>query len=143
MRSCFLRSSHLQVSPSDPSIGDKFSVQSLRSGARGLVSVPSIVHGAPETTEESIETLLRLQRMAGFESQNFDPHVSCIMLMHETWQLMWPTQNAHAQIVDRFGNRAVPVNAPSELSICFSHFCTFLCMHLRANMLRDRLCKST
>ena len=27
--------------------------------------------------QESRETLFRLQRMAGFESQNFDPQVSC------------------------------------------------------------------
>ncbi|DBA81171.1 TPA: hypothetical protein ACH3X2_006989 [Trebouxia sp. C0005] len=66
-------SSHLQVSLSDPSIGDKFSVERLGTSGRGLVSVPSIVHGAPETAEESRETLFRLQRMAGFESQNFDP----------------------------------------------------------------------
>ena len=113
-------SSHLQVSLSDPSIGDKFSVEKLGTTGRGLVSVPSIVHGAPETAEvcmlaihkcythvlqhstslgiyvklyvkltcmliicaecncmpqESRETLFRLQRMAGFESQNFDPQV--------------------------------------------------------------------
>ena len=44
-------SSHLQENLSDPSIGDKFSVEKLGSAGRGLVSVPSIVHGAPETAE--------------------------------------------------------------------------------------------
>jgi hypothetical protein len=33
------------------------------------------VHGAPETAEESREVLARLKRMAGFESQDFDPGV--------------------------------------------------------------------
>lgn len=46
-------SSHLQVSLSDPSIGDKFSVEKLGSSGRRLVSVPSAVHGAPETAEVS------------------------------------------------------------------------------------------
>lgn len=105
------------MSLSDPSIGDKFSVERLGTSGRGLVSVPSIVHGAPETAEvhfrlrcfdsfgliavilnniqvsadlackeptlswamqESRETLFRLQRMAGFESQNFDPQVAIL-----------------------------------------------------------------
>lgn len=46
-------SSHLQVSLSDPSIGDKFSVEKLGASGRRLVSVPSVVHGAPETAEVS------------------------------------------------------------------------------------------
>lgn len=51
MEVCAECSSHLQVSLSDPSIGDKFSVERLGTSGRGLVSVPSIVHGAPETAE--------------------------------------------------------------------------------------------
>jgi hypothetical protein len=33
------------------------------------------VHGAPSTAAESREVLARLKRMAGFESQDFDPAV--------------------------------------------------------------------
>ncbi|KAK9816592.1 hypothetical protein WJX72_002361 [[Myrmecia] bisecta] len=68
--------SHLDVSDEDPAIGEKFSIEQLRHGDRngrnGLDEVPSTVHGAPETAEESREVLFRLKRMAGFESQDFD-----------------------------------------------------------------------
>ena len=66
------RRSHLEVSDDDPSVGQKFSTETLRKGTNGLRGIPSTVHGAPETAEESREVLARLKRMAGFESQNFD-----------------------------------------------------------------------
>ena len=55
-------SSHLQVSLSDPSIGDKFSVEKLNASGRRLVSVPSIVHGAPETAEVSLMSVVHACR---------------------------------------------------------------------------------
>ena len=53
---CCTCSSHLDVSESDPSIGEKFSVESLRQSGRRLESVPSMLHGAPETAEVSDTT---------------------------------------------------------------------------------------
>lgn len=67
--------SHLDVDDDDPTVGQKFSTETLRRGDAGKGSLPSTVHGAPETAEESREVLARLKRMAGFESQDFDPGV--------------------------------------------------------------------
>lgn len=69
------RRSHLDVDDDDPTVGQKFSTETLRRGDAGRGSLPSTVHGAPETAEESREVLARLKRMAGFESQDFDPGV--------------------------------------------------------------------
>jgi chloride channel 7 len=62
----------------DPSVASKFTLRRARGGRTR--SVPSSVHGAPLDAEESRETLGRLKRMAGFESQDFDPVVSCAEL---------------------------------------------------------------
>ena len=59
----------------DPTVGQKFSTETLRRGDAGRGPIPSSLHGAPETAEESREVLARLKRMAGFESQDFDPGV--------------------------------------------------------------------
>ena len=66
--------SHLAVEEDDPALGEKFSTATLRNdGTAG--PIPSTVHGAPTTAAESREVLARLKRMAGFESQDFDPGV--------------------------------------------------------------------
>ena len=94
-----LRRSHLDIAVDDPAVGAQFSVETLRKGDAGkLRDIPSMVHGAPTTAavsellelrgserrpgldlaallQESREVLQRLRRMAGFESQNFDPVV--------------------------------------------------------------------
>ena len=44
-------SSHLEVEDDDPSVGEKFSVETLRQGDEGLRSIPSTVHGAPVSAE--------------------------------------------------------------------------------------------
>ena len=69
------RRSHLDVDDNDPTVGQKFSTETLRRGDAGRGPIPSSLHGAPETAEESREVLARLKRMAGFESQDFDPGV--------------------------------------------------------------------
>ena len=66
--------SHLALEDDDPDLGEKFSTATLRNdGTAG--PIPSTVHGAPSTAAESREVLARLKRMAGFESQDFDPAV--------------------------------------------------------------------
>lgn len=45
--------------------------RTLRRTGEGVI--PSSLHGAPQDATESKETLERLKRMAGFESQDFDP----------------------------------------------------------------------
>ena len=70
-----MRRSHLDVDDDDPTVGQKFSTETLRRGDAGRGPIPSSLHGAPETAEESREVLARLKRMAGFESQDFDPGV--------------------------------------------------------------------
>ena len=47
--------------------------------ALGMEPFPLWVHGAPTTAAESREVLARLKRMAGFESQDFDPAVRLIL----------------------------------------------------------------
>ncbi|CAK0770655.1 hypothetical protein CVIRNUC_003789 [Coccomyxa viridis] len=64
--------SHLALEEDDPALGEKFSTVTLQQGA-GHGAIPSRVHGAPSTAAESREVLARLKRMAGFESQDFDP----------------------------------------------------------------------
>ncbi|KAK9901698.1 hypothetical protein WJX75_008976 [Coccomyxa subellipsoidea] len=64
--------SHLALEDDDPTLGDKFSTATLQHDA-GAGTIPSTVHGAPSTAAESREVLARLKRMAGFESQDFDP----------------------------------------------------------------------
>jgi len=66
--------SHLALEDDDPALGEKFSTATLQQGS-GHGAVPSRVHGAPSTAAESREVLARLKRMAGFESQDFDPMV--------------------------------------------------------------------
>ena len=87
MSTCSVRRSHLDVDDDDPTVGQKFSTETLRRGDAGRGPIPSSLHGAPETAEESREVLARLKRMAGFESQDFDPGVrayaaGCICEMH-------------------------------------------------------------
>ncbi len=72
--------SHLDVDDNDPTVGQKFSTETLRRGDAGRGPIPSSLHGAPETAEESREVLARLKRMAGFESQDFDPGVRSLNL---------------------------------------------------------------
>ena len=81
----------------DPTVGQKFSTETLRRGDAGRGPIPSSLHGAPETAEESREVLARLKRMAGFESQDFDPGVRacCAIRTHEADSLhfclaAWP-----------------------------------------------------
>ncbi len=69
-----LSRSHLDLEDDDPTLGDKFSTATLQHDA-GAGPIPSTVHGAPTTAAESREVLARLKRMAGFESQDFDPAV--------------------------------------------------------------------
>lgn len=66
--------SHMDMEDDDPTLGDKFSTATLQHDA-GAGTIPSAVHGAPSTAAESREVLARLKRMAGFESQDFDPAV--------------------------------------------------------------------
>ena len=82
--------SHLAVEDDDPALGEKFSTATLRNdGTAG--PIPSTVHGAPSTAAESREVLARLKRMAGFESQDFDPAVCpwclhiCTPTAYQTW----------------------------------------------------------
>ncbi|KAK9790124.1 hypothetical protein WJX73_008199 [Symbiochloris irregularis] len=65
--------SHLEVEIEDPDVGRKFAANTTTTGSGSLRSMPSMVHGAPTSEEESREVLGRLRRMAGFESQTFDP----------------------------------------------------------------------
>ena len=76
--------SHLALEEDDPALGEKFSTATLQQGA-GHGAVPSRVHGAPSTAAESREVLARLKRMAGFESQDFDPSVSFTTLKVSEW----------------------------------------------------------
>ena len=79
---CSARRSHLDVDDDDPTVGQKFSTETLRRGDAGRGPIPSSLHGAPETAEESREVLARLKRMAGFESQDFDPGVRATAAGH-------------------------------------------------------------
>ena len=65
----------------DPTLGEKFSTATLRNDV-GAGPIPSTVHGAPSTAAESREVLARLKRMAGFESQDFDPAVRKVPGVH-------------------------------------------------------------
>ena len=69
----------MEVEDDDPTLGDKFSTATLQHGG-GHGAIPSAVHGAPSSAAESREVLARLKRMAGFESQDFDPAVQCFFI---------------------------------------------------------------
>jgi hypothetical protein len=79
-RKVFCRS-HLALEDDDPALGEKFSTATLQQGT-GHGAIPSRVHGAPTTAAESREVLARLKRMAGFESQDFDPAVLIQLSYH-------------------------------------------------------------
>jgi len=43
--------SHLALDEADPDFGEQYSVEKLRHGERGSATIPSALHGAPETAE--------------------------------------------------------------------------------------------
>ncbi len=80
----------------DPALGEKFSTATLRNDI-GAGPIPSTVHGAPSTAAESREVLARLKRMAGFESQDFDPAVRPPYYLPPGHQ--WPSPASHCLVL--------------------------------------------
>ena len=64
----------------------------------------------PLMLQESRETLLRLKRMAGFESQDFDPMVTSnalSLLLSGLW-----SSSSHNALLHQTHRRGTPISAP-------------------------------